>query len=225
MIISVFHEKTFYTLLFNNLFFLFVIKKIISRAGFLFFLLGNQYCSLLFCLVFVCPTRDTNENKWEWEHRNFILQNEKQKTCAPIRIVSLCSEHLAPDSGDRDSAGVCRGEKLLHRHPGVQSSLHDVITIYAPVIYTAPCIMFWMGAYTLRGEVGGGWALEFPSFLGPVKWERADRQVPFGAQKTDLNNFPRSIFVDNIARLKLIHFYKRMRARVHQPARVLLSLT
>jgi hypothetical protein len=30
-----------------------------------------------------------------------------------------------------------------------------------------------MGAYTLRGEVGGGWALEFPSFLGPVKWERA----------------------------------------------------
>jgi hypothetical protein len=48
---------------------------------------------------------------------------------------------------------------------------------------TAPCIMFWMRAYTLRGEVGGGWALEFLSFLGPVKWERADRGVPFGAQK------------------------------------------
>ncbi len=27
------------------------------------------------------------------------------------------------------------------------------ITIYAPMIYTAPCIMFWMRAYTLRGEV------------------------------------------------------------------------
>ncbi len=53
------------------------------------------------------------------------------------------------------------------------------LTIYAPVFYIAPCIMFWMGAYTLRGEVGGGWALEFPSFLGPVKWERADRRVPF----------------------------------------------
>ena len=39
--------------------------------------------------------------------------------------------------------------------------------------------MFWMGAFTLRGEVGGGWALEFLSFLGPVKWERADRRVPF----------------------------------------------
>ncbi len=41
--------------------------------------------------------------------------------------------------------------------------------------------MFWRRGYTLRGEVGGGWALEFPSFLGPVKWHRADRRVPFGA--------------------------------------------
>jgi len=59
-----------------------------------------------------------------------------------------------------------------------------ILTIYAPVIYTRPCIMFWRRGYTLRGEVGGGWALEFPSFLGPVKWHRADRRVPFGAQKT-----------------------------------------
>ena len=48
------------------------------------------------------------------------------------------------------------------------------------MIYTAPCIMFWMRAYPLRGEVGGGWTLELPSFLSPVKWERADRRVPFG---------------------------------------------
>ncbi len=47
----------------------------------------------------------------------------------------------------------------------------SVITIYAPVIYTRPCIMFWRRGYTLRGEVVGGWALEFPSFLGPVKWQ------------------------------------------------------
>jgi hypothetical protein len=50
-----------------------------------------------------------------------------------------------------------------------------VKTIYAPMIYTAPRIMFWMRAYTLCGEVGGGWALEFPNFLGPVKCELADR--------------------------------------------------
>ncbi len=54
------------------------------------------------------------------------------------------------------------------------------LTIYAPMIYTAPCIMFWMPAYPLRWKVGGSWALEIESFLGPVKWHRADRRVPFG---------------------------------------------
>jgi hypothetical protein len=39
-----------------------------------------------------------------------------------------------------------------------------------------------MRAYPLLELVVGGWALEFESFLGPVKWERADRRVPFGAQ-------------------------------------------
>jgi hypothetical protein len=29
--------------------------------------------------------------------------------------------------------------------------------------------------------MGGGWAPEFESFLGPVKWHRADRRVPFEA--------------------------------------------
>jgi hypothetical protein len=49
------------------------------------------------------------------------------------------------------------------------------------MIYTAPCIMFWMRAYPLRRQVGGGRALEFKSFLGPVKWHQADRRVPFWA--------------------------------------------
>jgi hypothetical protein len=31
-------------------------------------------------------------------------------------------------------------------------------TTYAPMIYTALFIMFWMHAYPLLGEVGGGWA-------------------------------------------------------------------
>jgi hypothetical protein len=59
-------------------------------------------------------------------------------------------------------------------------------TNYAPMIYTALCIMFWMRAYSLLRQGGGGWALEFESFLGPVKWHRANMRVPFGpgAQKT-----------------------------------------
>ncbi len=48
------------------------------------------------------------------------------------------------------------------------------------MIYTAPCVMFLMRADTLRGQVRGGWPLEIESFLGPVKWHRADRRVPLG---------------------------------------------
>jgi hypothetical protein len=58
------------------------------------------------------------------------------------------------------------------------------LTIYAPMIYTALCIMFWMRAYPLLGQVGGGWALEFESFWGPVKWHRADRRVPFRSNQS-----------------------------------------
>jgi hypothetical protein len=43
--------------------------------------------------------------------------------------------------------------------------------------------MFWKYAYQLQGQVRGGWALEIASFLGPVKWRRADRHMSFGAQK------------------------------------------
>ncbi len=55
---------------------------------------------------------------------------------------------------------VLRGElciPLSEIIKGLQSSL---LAIYAPMIYTAPCIMFWMRAYPLWGQVGGGWALE-----------------------------------------------------------------
>jgi hypothetical protein len=53
-----------------------------------------------------------------------------------------------------------------------------LVDIYAPMIYTARCLMFLMRADTLRGQVVGCWALK-SSFLGPVKWHRADRRVPF----------------------------------------------
>ncbi len=37
------------------------------------------------------------------------------------------------------------------------------------MIYTAPYLMFLMRADTLRGQVGGGWALEMESFFGPCE--------------------------------------------------------
>jgi hypothetical protein len=55
------------------------------------------------------------------------------------------------------------------------------MAIYGPMIYTAPYVIVLMRADTLRGQVGGGWALEIETFLSPVKWHRANRRVPFGA--------------------------------------------
>ncbi len=37
-------------------------------------------------------------------------------------------------------------------------------SIYASMIYTAPCVMFLMRADTLRGQVGWGWDLEMENF-------------------------------------------------------------
>jgi hypothetical protein len=64
--------------------------------------------------------------------------------------------------------------------------MHWPIAIFAPMIYTALCKMFWMRAYALQGQVGGVWAPEIERFLGYVKWHSADRRVPFGSQVMDM---------------------------------------
>jgi hypothetical protein len=46
--------------------------------------------------------------------------------------------------------------------------------------------MLLMRANPLGGQVGGGWALEIETYLGPVKWYQADRRIPFGAQKVEI---------------------------------------
>ncbi len=45
----------------------------------------------------------------------------------------------------------------------------EIIAIYAPMIYTALCVMIWMRADPLQGQVVGGLALEIETFLGPGK--------------------------------------------------------
>jgi hypothetical protein len=42
-----------------------------------------------------------------------------------------------------------------------------MLAIYVPMIYTAPYVILLMRADTLRGQVGGGWALEIKTF-GPL---------------------------------------------------------
>ncbi len=62
------------------------------------------------------------------------------------------------------------------------SLMTPILAIYAPKIYTAPCLMLLMRTAFITRASGRGWALE--TFLCPVKWHQADRRVPFGAQKS-----------------------------------------
>jgi hypothetical protein len=61
-------------------------------------------------------------------------------------------------------------------------------TTCAPMIYSALCIMFWMRAYPLLGQLGGRWALEISSFLGP-KWHSPIGLMPFqrGSKKLSIS--------------------------------------
>jgi hypothetical protein len=56
------------------------------------------------------------------------------------------------------------------------------IAIYAPHALYGPVRNVFDACRSIT--TASGWALEIESFLGPVKRHRADRRVPFGAQKT-----------------------------------------
>jgi hypothetical protein len=73
---------------------------------------------------------------------------------------SPAGESAPPPFG---SGGRGWGESQIRRRD-IPCGVLNILTIYAPMIYTAPCIMFWMRADPLRGKVEGGWALEFERF-------------------------------------------------------------
>ncbi len=56
------------------------------------------------------------------------------------------------------------------------------VAIYGPMIYTARTYAFDAGKSIMR-KIGRGIGPRNRDFLGPVKWHRAVRWVPFGAQK------------------------------------------
>jgi hypothetical protein len=60
----------------------------------------------------------------------------------------------------------------------------EMIAFYAPMIYTAPCVMLLMRAAYITRASGRGLGPGNRYFLGPVKWHRADRRVPVGTQKS-----------------------------------------
>jgi hypothetical protein len=85
-------------------------------------------------------------------------------------------------------ASVCNHEpaclllslvKCVHSSRTYAFEIFMLKTTYAPMIYTALCIMFWMRAYPLRGQRGGVRPWNSRIF-GPC--EMASPRVPFGAQ-------------------------------------------
>ncbi len=70
------------------------------------------------------------------------------------------------------------------------SSIHVwVIFLCTYDLYGPVRNVFDAGRY-ITWASGRGWAMEMESFLGPVKWHRAERRVPFGAQKSTANCTP-----------------------------------
>jgi hypothetical protein len=100
---------------------------------------------------------------------------------------------------ERDETGIAKAEIYTDNTEGKQKKKwwkQEImilekyirkIAIYVPMIYTVRCVMFLMRPAPLQRQVGGGWGLEIERFLGPVKWHRADRGMPFGAQKLEIS--------------------------------------
>jgi hypothetical protein len=74
---------------------------------------------------------------------------------------------------------------LYHQYIELRDLVNDsILTIYSPMIYTAPCIMFWMRAYPLARGSGRGLGPGIREFFGSCEMASSRWQVTFGAQKT-----------------------------------------
>jgi hypothetical protein len=78
----------------------------------------------------------------------------------------FCNGEERPEPGEQVPLCACSFTPLsMGPETSLMGSLHK--TTYAPMIYTALCIMFWMRVYPFLGQVGGGRALEISRFLCP----------------------------------------------------------
>jgi hypothetical protein len=70
-----------------------------------------------------------------------------------------------------------------------------IIAIYGPMIYMAPYVMVLMRADPLRGQVGGGWALEIETFWAVGNDIKPLGRVPFGGQTKFLGQCSKFFFL------------------------------
>jgi hypothetical protein len=93
-------------------------------------------------------------------------------------------------SDDKDEVSVCPsfvGLAVLAPVSRTDHTRHkcrqEFTGIYEPMIYKAPYVMLLMLANPLRGQMGGGWALEIETFLGPVICIKPLEECDFGKIK------------------------------------------
>jgi hypothetical protein len=102
------------------------------------------------------------------------------KTTRPIALISLLVSRVQKKDSEvhghdclncKHQPNVCKFLLALEEQIlDTAFSSGAEITIYAPMIYTAPCVMFVMRADTLGGKVGGwGWHWISRVLWAPVK--------------------------------------------------------
>ncbi len=78
----------------------------------------------------------------------------------------FCNGEERPEQGEQVPLCACSFSPLsMGPETSLMGSSHK--TTYAPMIYTALCIMIWMRAYPFLGQVEGDWALKISIFLCP----------------------------------------------------------
>ncbi len=108
--------------------------------------------------------------------RSSLYKYINLKQCSLI-VYPLVSTLLCCDATLKCSSTV-RFSSTPSVHKTVNFNYLCTFDLYSPVHNVLDACK-----YITRGS-GRGWTLEFSSFLGPVKWHRADRRVPFGVKKT-----------------------------------------
>ncbi len=98
-----------------------------------------------------------------------------RRTSAALTAASLKGAAAAASMG-RFAGGAAAATLLLFitASQASSSALHTElkhISYLCTYDLHGPVVMFLM---RVRGQVGGGWALEIESFLGLVKWHRAE---------------------------------------------------
>jgi hypothetical protein len=118
---------------------------------------------------------------------NYVFRASSLRVLVPFYFLSIQTVNMKLWIKNYASTAWSRKNVILFLRSVVQTvKVRDnylcTYDLYSPVL-----IMFWMRAYPLQGQVGGGWAVEISSFLGP-KWHSPIGSWPLRNQYARIQN-------------------------------------